>query len=108
MSIRKVYLLALLLGITACESSGGSSSGSSFSSYMPRQSSFSCDDGSTLTLQRTGSMLTASDTRGFSATLQASPPGQATRFAEGIHALILEGRDATWFVSGQQPLECRR
>ncbi|WP_281435886.1 hypothetical protein [Oricola nitratireducens] len=40
--------------------------------------------------------------------MPASPAGQSTRYSEGIYALILEGRDATWFVSGEVPLECRR
>jgi hypothetical protein len=59
-------------------------------------------------MRRAGSTVAITDSRGIEATLQASPAGQSTRFAEGIHALILEGSNATWFVSGQVPVECRR
>lgn len=79
-----------------------------YSGPQIREGTLRCTDSATLTLRRDGALLSASDSRGFSASMPASPPGQTTRYAEGIHALILEGRDATWFVSGQKPLECRR
>ncbi|WP_421856310.1 hypothetical protein [Oricola sp.] len=74
----------------------------------PSAAHYRCGDGSVLSVSRAAGGLTATDTRGFSATMPASPPGQSARYAEGIHALILEGRAATWFVSGQTPLECNR
>lgn len=95
----------LLLGTLAgCQSFGYDG----FSGAGMRNSTWRCSDNVTLTLQGGGSMLKASDSRGFNADLPASPPGQSTRYSEGIYALILEGRNATWFVSGQKPVECRR
>lgn len=73
-----------------------------------RQASWRCADGVTLTTRRDGSSMRVDDSRGFDPVLPASPPGQTARYAEGIYALILEGRHATWFVSGQKPVECRR
>ena len=104
-AILRVCAVAFVVALAACETSGVATSPSS---YVPRQASFRCDSGDELTISRAGPALMATDTRGFAATLTASPPGQSTRYAEGIHALILEGRAATWFVSGQRPLECRR
>lgn len=69
---------------------------------------YRCTDGVKLTLERSAGSVTASDSRGFNAEMPASPPAQTTRYAEGIYALILEDVRATWFVSGQKPVECRR
>ena len=96
--------LLLLAALAGCQSFGYDG----FSGAGMRNSTWRCSDNVTLTLQGGGSMLTASDSRGFNADLPASPPGQSTRYSEGIYALILEGRNATWFVSGQKPVECRR
>ena len=96
--------LGLLGFLAACESAGPQA----YTSIAPRQASYRCSDDVTLQLRRSGSTVAVTDSRGIEATLQASPAGQSTRYAEGIHALILEGGNATWFVSGQVPLECRR
>ena len=96
--------LGLLTLLAACQSSGPQVSVSS----APRQASYRCSDDVTLQLRRSGPTMTVTDSRGIEATLQASPAGQSARYAEGIHALILESGNATWFVSGQVPVECRR
>lgn len=102
--LRHLAALVLLIFPAACETSVPQA----YTSSAPRQASYRCTDGVTLQLRRAGPTVTVTDSRGIEATLQASPPGQSTRYAEGIHALILEGGNATWFVSGQVPMECRR
>ena len=96
--------LLLSAALAGCQSIGLDG----YSGTQIRNGTFRCSGNVTLTLQRSGAGLAARDSRGFDATMPASPPGQNTRYAEGIYALILEGRDATWFVSGQKPLVCRR
>lgn len=105
MTISRILLpLALAAVLAGCQSFGfGGASGPQL-----REGTWRCSNGVTLTLVRDGARVQARDSRGHGATMPASPPGQTTRYAEGIHALILEGRDATWFVSGQKPMECRR
>jgi hypothetical protein len=73
-----------------------------------RIATYSCSQGVTLAVRRAGASVAVSDSRDIEVTLPASPPGQSVRYAEGIHALILEDGEATWFVSGQVPVECRR
>lgn len=96
--------LALLAALSGCQSSLFDG----LSVSEPGRSGYRCGDGITLSVERSGASASASDSRGYNATMPASPPGQTTRYAEGIYALILEGSVATWFVSGQKPLECRR
>lgn len=102
--IRSLVPLALLGFLAACETSGSQV----YTSVQPRLASYRCSNDVTLQLRRAGSTVTVSDSRGIEATVAASPAGQTTRYAEGIYALILEGPNATWFVSGQVPVECRR
>ena len=102
--LRFAFPLVLIGALAGCQSIGYDG----FSGAGMRNSTWRCSDNVTLTLQGGGSMLNASDSRGFNADLPASPPGQSTRYSEGIYALILEGRNATWFVSGEKPVECRR
>ncbi|TCD15919.1 hypothetical protein [Oricola cellulosilytica] len=104
--IRAFILGTISLAATACQTYVGSSAASY--APVPRQASYRCGDGVDLMIRRDGSAITVTDSRGIAASVPASPPGQSTRFAEGIYALILEGRNATWFVSGQTPVECRR
>ena len=99
--IRSLGALALCVLLSACETSG-------FSSSQTRQANYRCSGGVTLSIRREGAGVRVTDSRGIEAAMPASPSGQNTRYAEGIHALILEKRDATWFVSGQTPAVCRR
>jgi hypothetical protein len=101
---RNFLPIALSLLLAACETSVPSVSSSS----VPFQASYRCTDEVSLVVRRSGSGVSVSDSRGFEPTVPASPAGQNIRYAEGIYALILEGRNATWFVSGQTPVECQR
>jgi hypothetical protein len=79
--------LGLLGFLAACETSVPQT----YTSSAPRQAIYRCSDDVTLEMRRAGSTVVITDSRGIDATLQASPAGQSTRYAEGIHALILEG-----------------
>ena len=74
----------------------------------PRVATYSCSEGVMLTVRRNGDGVSVSDSREIDVDLPANPPGQSVRFAEGIYALIVENGEATWFVSGKVPVECRR
>lgn len=101
---RLLIWLCLSVALAGCQSvSFGGSAAPPF-----RQASWRCSDGVSLTTRYEGATMSVGDSRGFNPRLPASPPGQTTRYAEGIYALIVEGRGATWFVSGQKPVECRR
>ncbi|MFZ2100831.1 MAG: hypothetical protein WAU86_09735 [Oricola sp.] len=102
---RILFSLLLPAFLAACETSGYQPS---TTSSPARQTSFRCSNDVSLVVRRAGPMVTVTDSRGIEATIPASPPGQSTRYAEGIYALILEGGNATWFVSGQVPVECGR
>ncbi len=103
----KLHTLFPLVFVTVLAGCVGPGSQVSTSSPV-RQASYRCSHDATLSVTRSGSSASVVDSRGFETTMPASPAGQSTRYSEGIYALILEGRDATWFVSGEVPLECRR
>lgn len=101
---RIVVALCLATLVSACQAPFGAMSfqtGSSAAAYR-------CAGGVTLTLDRQGAMMNVRDSRGVEASIPASPAGQSSRYAQGIYALILEDREATWFVSGKKPAVCRR
>lgn len=102
-----ISLAALIatLGLGACSSSGGSSVGNS---AQPSMATWRCTDGVTMTVRREGSNLLVSDSRGVSTELPADPPGQRERYGKTGFALVFEGRNASWFASGQVPTDCRR
>jgi hypothetical protein len=105
MTRSRIFVSLALLGFLAgCETTVSRVS----APLAARTATYSCSSDVTLTVRRSGGGVTVTDSRGIEAALQASPPGQSARFAEGIHALILEDGEATWFVSGQVPVECRR
>lgn len=105
MTLSRFFLpLILPIVLAGCQSIGFDG----FPSSQRGEARYRCSDNVTLTVERAGATATASDSRGYSAAMPASPAGQKVRYAEGIHALILEGRNATWFVSGQKPMECTR
>ena len=98
--------LAACLVVASCETSGPVSTSSG--GGVPLAASYRCSNDVTLMVRRSGSGVQVTDSRGHDTTVPASPPGQRVRFSEGIYALIMEGRTATWFVSGQTPVECQR
>lgn len=109
MSVIRILVVASVSALTAaCQTSDVGVSSRSSTSYLPRQASYRCTEDVTINISSSGGGVMVTDSRGIEATVPASPPGQRTRYSKGIYALILEGRNATWFVSGQTPVECQR
>lgn len=101
-----IALFAPLL-LSGCVSDGMNSAVST-EGAQPRRATWRCDGGTTMTVINNGSSIHVLSPRGTEVDLPASPPGSRTRYGEGLYAVVFEGREALWFVTGKQPLNCRR
>ncbi len=61
-----------------------------------------------MTITPKGSGISVISPRGLELDLPASPPGQSVRFGESLYAVVIEGSEALWMVSGKVPITCRR
>lgn len=106
---RFVLVSILSVLVVSCTSSGPSDVGVvSQSSALPRVSSWACTGDFTMTVINEGGLLKVSDSRGVETELPPDPPGQRIRYGKTGFALVLDGRSASWFVSGKRPADCRR
>lgn len=78
------------------------------SSIQPRQASYDCGGGVSITVENAQNAVRLVDAEGTSYDLPAAPPGQMSRYGEGGFALVLEQRDALWMKAGDEPMTCRR
>lgn len=78
------------------------------SSAQPRTATWRCTGGAQLTVVNERSEVIVDDSRGGSFTLPADPAGQRERYGDQLNALVFEGRAASWFASGKQPVDCKR
>lgn len=67
-----------------------------------------CDDGMQMSITPKGSSISVVSPRGLELELPASPPGQHVRFGKSLYAVVIEGGEALWMVSGKVPITCRR
>lgn len=101
-----LFLVLTLVGLTACSSTPEVTIRES---AQPRVASWSCTADVRMMVQNTGAgALLVIDSRGFETELPADPPGQRERYSKTGYALVFEGRTASWFVSGRQPVDCKR
>lgn len=98
--------LAAVTALSGCISEGLESAGRPGS--MPRLATYSCDGAGPLRVENLGRSVKLLTPRGLEVTLPASPPDSTTRYGEPPYALVLDGREALWFVTGKEPLTCRR
>lgn len=70
--------------------------------------SFDCGDGERLSLVGDGVTLLATDTENASVRLEASPPGQTSRYGADGHALVINNGEVLWMKAGAAPMTCRR
>lgn len=75
---------------------------------QPRQATYRCDGGQTLTVENRRSSVVLVDPQGETVTLPASPAAQQTRYGQTGYALVLEGRDALYMAGGKPPVNCTR
>jgi len=106
---RHIFASVLMLftgGLAACSSTPDVTFRES---SQPRVATWSCTADVRLTVENNGAgTLLVKDSRGVESELPADPPGQRERYGKTGFALVFAGRDASWFISGRQPVDCRR
>jgi hypothetical protein len=105
MTIRR-YAPFLLLLLAACQSTTSSIDPESVT--QPPLSTFRCTGGATLKVESLGSKVNVTQENGSVLSLPALPTGSRSRYSEGQAALVFNGRDALFMITGKPPLECKR
>lgn len=105
MTIRK-YLAVSALILSACQSTPSSVDPDSIA--QPRNATFYCPGGETLQVESLGSSVTVTRQDGSVVALPALPAGSRSRYSEGQTALVFDGRDALFMITGKPPMECKR
>jgi hypothetical protein len=75
---------------------------------QPASATYSCADGGMMTIENLGSSVRILNGAGEPIELPAAPPAQRARYGEQPYALVLDGRDALFMKSGEEPLACTR
>jgi hypothetical protein len=104
MPIRR-FSPALLLLLAACQSAPSGIDPDSVS--QPPKSTFRCTGGVALEVENLGSSVNVTSPSGASVSLPALA-GSRSRYSEGQTAMVFNGREALFMVTGKSPLECRR
>lgn len=104
----RLVLTALLAPFLSACLADGTNLGATAPDAQPVLATWRCDGGGTMTVRRVGEAVEVSSPRGVDVTLPASPPGSRERYGEGLYAVVFNGREALWFVTGKPPLNCRR
>jgi hypothetical protein len=78
------------------------------SNSPPRTATYSCADGGMITVENLGDYVRILGVGDDTIELPASPATQHSRYGEQPYALVLEGRDALFMKSGEEPLACTR
>lgn len=75
---------------------------------QPRFATYSCDGGTEMTVEAVQDKVHVVSPRGLDVELPASPPTQHSRYGAPPYALVIEGTEALWMVSGKEPITCNR
>jgi hypothetical protein len=105
MTIRRYAPLFPLL-LAACQSTTSGIDPESVT--QPPQSTFRCTGGATLKVESLGASVNVTQDNGNVIALPALPTGSRSRYSEGQAALVFNGREALFMVTGKPPLECKR
>ncbi|MBS9722235.1 hypothetical protein JYU29_16190 [Tianweitania sp. BSSL-BM11] len=105
-----IALAILAAGCVASETTNnanpnGSSDGTA---AQPRMATYSCGEDGSITVESLGNAVRVLGTDGASIDLPASPPSQNARFGGSNQAIVLEGGEALYMVSGKPTLSCQR
>jgi hypothetical protein len=74
---------------------------------QPPKSTFRCTGGVALQVESLGSSVKVTSPEGVSVSLPALA-GSRSRYSEGQTAMVFNGREALFMVTGKTPLECKR
>jgi membrane-bound inhibitor of C-type lysozyme len=105
---------ALLLAATAaCTTGAGQKVSNSvpvsaIETSQPRVATYNCSDGGMITIENLGASVHITGADEEPIDLPAAPAAQTTRYGEQPYAIVLEGHDALFMKSGQEPLSCTR
>lgn len=77
-------------------------------STQPATATYACADGGMMTIENFGTSVRVTGASDQPLELPASPASQRTRYGEQPYALVIEGRDALFMKSGEEPLTCTR
>jgi len=104
----------LLAATAACTTGAGQKASKPVSvsavetSSQPRVATYNCSDGGMITIENLGASVHITGADEEPIDLPAAPAAQTTRYGEQPYAIVLEGRDALFMKSGQEPLSCTR
>lgn len=104
----KLSRFAFLISIVCagCQSSGPSIDPDNVS--QPRSAQFRCAGGQSIAVENLGNKVNITTPEGEKVELPSLPSGSRSRYSEGQTALVLNGRDALFMITGKAPLECKR
>jgi membrane-bound inhibitor of C-type lysozyme len=105
MTIRRFSPVLFIL-LAACQSTPSGIDPESVT--QPRQSTFRCTGGAKLEVESLGSSVKVTQDNGSVLALPALPTGSRSRYSEGQAALVFNGREALFMITGKPPLECKR
>jgi len=69
---------------------------------------YDCAADGRIQVELTGGGVRVTEADGSIVELPASPPGQLTRFGEGVSAIVIEGREALYMRARREPWTCVR
>lgn len=69
---------------------------------------YRCEGDTQMTVLKNADTVHVDSPRGLALDLPASPPAQESRFGAPPYALVVEGDEALWMVTGQEPIACAR
>ena len=105
--------VSLLLAMAGCTTGAAKQAAnpapvSETTSSQPRTATYNCADGGMITIENLGASVRVTGADEEPIELPAAPAAQTTRYGEQPYALVLDGRDALFMKSGQEPLACTR
>lgn len=107
---RLVWLLAAfgpMLGLVSCVSDGGKSASAKATS-IGGLLTYSCSDGGQLAIQRLSNGVRLAGADAVEVDLPAAPAGQDSRYSQEPYTLVLDGQDALFVKTGDEPRDCTR
>lgn len=102
-------LLILTLALAGCDQTATSSTRRQPDEPgPPAKATYRCEEGGTLSIERSGANVAVLTPDGEQLLLPASPAGQTMRYGEPPYALVLDPAEALYMKGGAEPVTCRR